>query len=124
LAGNAITEIALATLAPVLIAPAMHGKLWLHAAVQQNVATLRARCVEFIGPEDEGMLACGYEGAGRLWQAGGDGRAGRRRVLQGHGLATEAQFDVAAWESASSAGLNWRMKSRLSSRWTGQAESW
>jgi phosphopantothenoylcysteine synthetase/decarboxylase len=66
LAGNPIGEIALATLAPVLIAPAMNGKMWQHAATQQNVATLRARGVEFIGPE-EGLLACGYEGLGRLW---------------------------------------------------------
>ena len=66
LAGSAITEIALATLAPLLVAPAMNGKMWLHAATQQNVALLKTRGVEFIGPE-EGMLACGYEGIGRLW---------------------------------------------------------
>jgi phosphopantothenoylcysteine synthetase/decarboxylase len=66
LAGNPIGEIALATLAPVLIAPAMNGKMWLHAATQQNVALLKSRDVEFIGPE-EGLLACGYEGLGRLW---------------------------------------------------------
>ena len=66
LAHHPIGEIALATLAPVLIAPAMNGKMWQHAATQQNVATLRARGVEFIGPE-EGLLACGYEGLGRLW---------------------------------------------------------
>jgi phosphopantothenoylcysteine synthetase/decarboxylase len=44
----------------------MNGKMWLHPATQQNVATLKARGVEFIGPE-EGMLSCGYEGLGRLW---------------------------------------------------------
>ncbi len=66
LASNALCEIALATLAPVLIAPAMNGKMWLHAATQQNVEMLKSRGVEFIGPE-EGMLACGYEGIGRLW---------------------------------------------------------
>ena len=44
----------------------MNGKMWLHPATQQNVATLRARGASFIGPE-EGMLACGYEGVGRLW---------------------------------------------------------
>ena len=65
-AGNPISEIALATLAPVLIAPAMNGKMWMHAATQDNVKLLRARGVEFIGPE-EGILACGYEGLGRLW---------------------------------------------------------
>jgi len=66
LAGNPIGEIALATPAPVLIAPAMNGRMWLHAATQENVKLLRARGVEFIGPE-EGLLACGYEGLGRLW---------------------------------------------------------
>ena len=66
LAGHALCEIALATLAPALIAPAMNGKMWQHAATQQNVALLKSRGVEFIGPE-EGLLACGYEGLGRLW---------------------------------------------------------
>jgi phosphopantothenoylcysteine synthetase/decarboxylase len=66
LAGNPITEVALATQAPMLIAPAMNGKMWLHPATQENVAKLKARGVQFIGPE-EGMLACGYEGIGRLW---------------------------------------------------------
>jgi len=40
--------------------------MWLHPATQQNVATLKSRGVEFIGPE-EGLLSCGYEGLGRLW---------------------------------------------------------
>ncbi len=66
LASNPLTETALATLAP-LIAPAMNGKMWLHAATQHNVSLLRSRGAEFIGPED-GMLACGYEGIGRLWK--------------------------------------------------------
>jgi phosphopantothenoylcysteine decarboxylase len=65
-ADEALTAIALATKAPVLLAPAMNGKMWLHPATQSNVAVLRDRGVEFIGPE-EGMLACGYEGLGRLW---------------------------------------------------------
>ena len=69
-AANPLTEIALATLAPILIAPAMNGKMWLHAATQANVETLRSRGVHFIGPE-EGMLACGYEGVGRLWNVEG-----------------------------------------------------
>jgi len=66
IADDALTSIALATPAPLLIAPAMNGKMWLHAATQENAARLRARGVEFIGPE-EGLLACGYEGIGRLW---------------------------------------------------------
>ena len=68
IADDALTCIALAlnTKARTLIAPAMNGKMWLHAATQQNVATLKARGAEFIGP-DEGLLSCGYEGLGRLW---------------------------------------------------------
>ena len=66
LANRPLTEIALATLAPILIAPAMNGKMWKHAATRHNVTLLKSRNVEFIGPE-EGLLACGYEGVGRLW---------------------------------------------------------
>lgn len=68
IADDALTCIALALnpKAKLLIAPAMNGKMWLHPATQQNVATLKARGAEFIGPE-EGMLSCGYEGLGRLW---------------------------------------------------------
>ncbi|HXM74526.1 MAG TPA: flavoprotein, partial [Chthoniobacterales bacterium] len=67
LAGHPLAAIALATRAPILIAPAMNGKMWENAATQENVATLKSRGVDFIGPE-EGMLACGYEGLGRLWK--------------------------------------------------------
>lgn len=66
LADDALTSIALATRAPMVVAPAMNGKMWLHPATQQNVETLKSRGVEFLGPE-EGLLACGYEGVGRLW---------------------------------------------------------
>lgn len=69
-ANDALTAIALATRAPVLIAPAMNGKMWLHPATQGHVATLRSRGAEFIGPE-EGLLSCGYEGLGRLWPVEG-----------------------------------------------------
>ncbi len=50
---------------PVLIAPAMNGKMWLHPATQRNVAILTNDGCEFIGPA-EGSLACGYEGIGRM----------------------------------------------------------
>src|SRR5262249_33769810 len=68
IADDAVSCIALA-LNPksgILMAPAMNGKMWLHQATQQNVATLKSRGVEFIGPE-KGLLSCGYEGLGRLW---------------------------------------------------------
>lgn len=65
LAGHPLAEVALATLAPVLIAPAMNGNMWKHPATQQNVTTLKNRGATFIGPAD-GLLACGYEGTGRM----------------------------------------------------------
>ena len=67
LASHPLAAIALATRAPILIAPAMNGKMWEHAATKENVEKLKSRGAEFIGPE-EGMLACGYEGIGRLWK--------------------------------------------------------
>src|SRR5262249_52764693 len=69
IADDALTCIALALgpKARVLLAPAMNGKMWRHPATQQNVALLKTRGAEFIGPE-EGMLSCGYEGLGRLWE--------------------------------------------------------
>ena len=70
LADDALTAIALATRAPLLPAPAMNGKMWAHPATVRNVATLRAWGHHFIGPDD-GMLACGYEGTGRLWPVEG-----------------------------------------------------
>lgn len=68
LADDALSCIALALRpeAQVLIAPAMNGKMWLHPATQKNVATLKERGIQFIGPE-EGLLSCGYEGIGRLF---------------------------------------------------------
>ena len=67
LANHPLAAIALATRAPILLAPAMNGKMWEHPATRANVDLLKSRGVDFIGPE-EGMLACGYEGVGRLWK--------------------------------------------------------
>ena len=72
LADDALTCIALAlnSKAKVLMAPAMNGKMWIHPATQENVKILERRGAAFIGPE-EGMLSCGYEGVGRLWNVEG-----------------------------------------------------
>lgn len=56
---------ALATPAPLVVAPAMNFQMWAHPAVQANVETLRARGVRFVGP-DIGPLASGASGQGRL----------------------------------------------------------
>lgn len=68
LAPDPLSSIYLATKAKVLIAPAMNGKMWLHPATQRNVTQLTEDGCQFIGPEEEGMLACGYAGPGRLME--------------------------------------------------------
>src|SRR5271163_2749276 len=55
----------LATKASVVVAPAMNVNMWEHPATQQNLSVLRARGVHVVDP-DEGYLACGMTGAGRL----------------------------------------------------------
>jgi phosphopantothenoylcysteine decarboxylase len=65
MADDALGAVALATRAPLLIAPAMNGKMWEHPATRANTETLKSRGAAFVGPA-EGMLACGYEGTGRL----------------------------------------------------------
>jgi phosphopantothenoylcysteine decarboxylase/phosphopantothenate--cysteine ligase len=64
-ADDFLTTLALATQAPVIVAPAMNVNMWEHAATQENVAILRGRGVTVV-PPDEGYLACGMTGAGRL----------------------------------------------------------
>ena len=60
-----LTNVLLATRAPVVVCPAMHTEMWEHPAVQENLRTLRSRGVHIVPPE-EGRLAGGDVGAGRL----------------------------------------------------------
>jgi phosphopantothenoylcysteine synthetase/decarboxylase len=65
MAPNLLCNIYLATQAPVLIAPAMNGKMLAHPATVRNLETLEARGNQILETA-EGMLACGYEGKGKL----------------------------------------------------------
>lgn len=65
LADDLLSCTALATRAPVIVAPAMNVNMWEHPATRANAELLRARGVAFAGPA-QGELACGYEGRGRL----------------------------------------------------------
>jgi phosphopantothenoylcysteine decarboxylase/phosphopantothenate--cysteine ligase len=65
LAGDLASTTLLATDKPVLMAPAMNVRMWEHAATQRNLATLQSDGVSFVGP-DEGAMACGEFGAGRM----------------------------------------------------------
>jgi phosphopantothenoylcysteine decarboxylase / phosphopantothenate---cysteine ligase len=65
IAEDFLSTLYLATKAPVIVAPAMNVNMWEHAATQSNVAALRERGVHVVDP-DEGYLACGMTGSGRL----------------------------------------------------------
>ena len=65
IADDLATTLLLATDKPVVVAPAMNVRMWQHAATQRNVAQLKADGVRIIDP-DEGEMACGEYGPGRL----------------------------------------------------------
>lgn len=65
LADDLASTLLLATDKPVLVAPAMNVRMWLHPATADNMETLRRRGVHVIGP-DEGVMACNEWGPGRL----------------------------------------------------------
>jgi phosphopantothenoylcysteine decarboxylase/phosphopantothenate--cysteine ligase len=65
LANDLASTTLLATDKPVLMAPAMNVRMWLHAATQRNLKTLQADGVTIVGP-DEGAMACGEYGPGRM----------------------------------------------------------
>src|SRR5271155_3306575 len=65
IAEDFLATLYLATKAPVVVAPAMNVNMWEHPATQENIAALRAHAVLVVDP-DEGYLACGMTGAGRL----------------------------------------------------------
>ncbi|HLI55405.1 MAG TPA: bifunctional phosphopantothenoylcysteine decarboxylase/phosphopantothenate--cysteine ligase CoaBC, partial [Actinomycetota bacterium] len=94
LADDLLSALLLATTAPIVMAPAMHTEMWEHAATVANVATLRARGVVFVGPE-EGALAGPDEGPGRLSEvptilAAIEGVLQRRRDLVGRRVVISA----------------------------------
>lgn len=65
IANDLATTVLMATDKPVMVAPAMNVRMWLHAATQANVQTLAARGIRFVGPDD-GVMACHEFGPGRM----------------------------------------------------------
>ncbi|MGC1490728.1 MAG: bifunctional phosphopantothenoylcysteine decarboxylase/phosphopantothenate--cysteine ligase CoaBC [Candidatus Acidiferrum sp.] len=86
IADDFLTSLYLAVTAPVVVAPAMNVNMWNHAATQENIEMLRARGVRIVNP-DEGYLACGMTGAGRL--------AGQQEIIAAVREALHAQQDLA-----------------------------
>ena len=85
IADDFLTTLYLATTAPVVVAPAMNVNMWNHTATQENIEMLRARGVKIVSP-DEGYLACGMTGAGRL--------AGQQEILAAVRETLHAQKDL------------------------------
>jgi len=84
-ADDFLTTLYLASTAPVVVAPAMNVNMWNHPATRENVETLRARGVKMVEP-DEGYLACGMTGPGRL--------AGIEEILAAVQEVTKAHRDL------------------------------
>lgn len=94
LADDLASTLLLATDTPVMMAPAMNVRMWLHPATQRNLATLKGDGVQIVGPA-EGAMACGEFGPGRMAEpaeileavvqaldgAGGSPLAGRRALV-------------------------------------------
>jgi phosphopantothenoylcysteine decarboxylase / phosphopantothenate---cysteine ligase len=85
IADDFLTTLYLATTAPVIVAPAMNVNMWNHAATQANIEMLRGRGVRVVNP-DEGYLACGMTGAGRL--------AGQQEIVAAVRETLHAQKDL------------------------------
>jgi len=84
-ADDFLTTLYLASTAPVVVAPAMNVNMWNHEATRENVEALRTRGVKIVEPE-EGYLACGMTGPGRL--------AGVEEILAAVRDVTKAQRDL------------------------------
>jgi len=95
IADDFLTTLYLASTAPVVVAPAMNVNMWNHPATQENVETLRARGVRIVDP-DEGYLACGMTGAGRL--------AGQQAIVAAVQEALHAVRDLAGEKVLVTAG--------------------
>ena len=69
IADDLLSSVALATKAPIVVAPAMNTGMWENAATQANIETLKKRGVRFVEVGD-GELACGTSGPGRMAEPG------------------------------------------------------
>ncbi len=67
MADDLLSTLCLASAAPLWLAPAMNQQMWQAAATQANVAVLRERGVQLLGPAS-GEQACGEQGPGRMWE--------------------------------------------------------
>ena len=124
MADDLLTTLALATAAPVVLAPAMNHRMWLHSATQENLSRLQGRGVRILGPA-EGDQACGDWGPGRMLEPTAilevilppvdSGLAGRR-VLVTAGPTREALDPVRYIGNRSSGRMGYALARSLSDR--------
>lgn len=129
LADDLLTSTLLCVTAPVVVAPAMHTEMWAHPATVDNVATLRRRGVVVVGP-DEGALAGGDEGPGRLAteaailaalatqrrRARGDGELAGARAVVTAGATAEPLDPVRVLTNRSSGRMGYAVAAELARR--------
>jgi len=129
LANDLLTTLALATTVPLVLAPAMNHRMWLHPATQENLARLRERGVRILGPA-EGDQACGEQGPGRMLEPGeildtlalGTGsqhverRLAGRRILVTAGPTREALDPVRYLSNRSSGRMGYTLAESLAAR--------
>jgi phosphopantothenoylcysteine decarboxylase/phosphopantothenate--cysteine ligase len=121
LAGDLLSALCLATEAPLILAPAMNQGMWRNAATQANVALLRQRDVQLLGPA-RGEQACGESGPGRMLEpeeilaalaAGGDGPLAGVPVLLTAGPTREAIDPVRFIGNRSSGRMGYALAAAL-----------
>ncbi len=121
LAGDLLRALCLATEAPLILAPAMNQGMWRNAATQANVALLRQRDVQLLGPA-RGEQACGESGPGRMLEpeeilaalaAGGDGPLAGVPVLLTAGPTREAIDPVRFIGNRSSGRMGYALAAAL-----------
>jgi phosphopantothenoylcysteine decarboxylase/phosphopantothenate--cysteine ligase len=81
LADDLASTALLATDKPVMMAPAMNVRMWEHAAVRRNVEMLKSDGIQFVGPDD-GEMACGEFGPGRMAEPAAIAHAAERLLSQ------------------------------------------
>lgn len=122
LADDLLTTLVLASTAPLTLAPAMNHRMWLHPATQANVARLRERGVDLLGP-GVGEQACGDYGLGRMLEPvviaerllpGPGGPLAGRRILMTAGPTREALDPVRFLGNRSSGKMGYALAEALS----------
>jgi len=124
LADDLLTTLALATTAPLVLAPAMNRRMWGHPATQENVARLQDRGVRILGP-GSGDQACGERGPGRMLEPteilealalGAGSPLARRHALVTAGPTREALDPVRYLSNRSSGRMGYALAGSLAAR--------